>query len=115
MVRSAQGKNEIDVITVRSQFGQFADWPSMPHGFIVQTMNIVIAANNPKHPLYEACRQHVEDAITAATQPFPAAGLAVPNLYYWPTGGHRSPGPGTRPYLTIQGNTFYTQDNIPTG
>lgn len=111
---------EYAIMTVRSQYLDFALAPDFPHKFIKDVEAIVAISNDPNDRRYQPCRAQVENAYRAATEAAPPANLIVHDLYYWATAG--SPGPaGRNPkvaqhfhlYTTIQGNDFYTQDNVP--
>ncbi len=98
--------DEIGVITVRSQFGQFASYPNLPISFMAQVDLIVSLANSPGDSRAAANARHVGDAITAATEITPPVGIAGLGVVAWRTAGHGSPGTRFRAVMTLQGNTF---------
>lgn len=98
----------VDIITIRSQFGAFADYPDLPARFMRDPYMIVHLANAPNDPRSAKCAEHVKDAITAATEQSPPAGASVADVVAWRTENHGSPGPRFRMAITLQGNTFFT-------
>ncbi len=103
----------IDIITIRSQFGAFGDYPDIPARFMSPVYAMVHLANTPSDQRSAANAQHVQDAITAATEANPPADVKIANLVAWRTAGHSSPGARFVAAVTIQGNTFYTAEPIP--
>ena len=99
--------DEIPLITIRSQFGQFGLYPRLPVTFMAHVEEMIASANTPGSYLHAANLAHVRDAITAATEENPPADIAALGVVSWRTAGHGSPGPRFRAVVTVQGNTFF--------
>jgi len=100
-------KDEIGIITIKSQFGQFGLYPNLPPPFMAHVDAMVASANDASSSLHAANLQHVQDAVTAATEADPPADLVALAAVSWRTEGHGSPGGNFRAVVTVQGNTFY--------
>ncbi|WP_375391644.1 hypothetical protein [uncultured Sphingomonas sp.] len=103
-------RDETDIIKIKSQFGAFAQAPNLPVAFMQNVYDILRTANNTAYPKQAIFIQHVQNAITAATETLPPSDLIVANLYYWRTHGYKGPGGRSRLYKTLQGLDFYTQN-----
>ena len=104
---------EMAAIKKPGQFGGFSKAPNFAIGYMDNVDLILRYANDPKDPRRNRNRAQVRNAIKAATEALISANLVVPRLYYWLAKGVPGPGARAHPYTTIQGNTFYTQDNLP--
>lgn len=73
--RGAQ--NEIDILKAPGQFAGFANYPELPKNEQTNITEDLAVANAPQNPLHIVYMQHVEDAITAATESIvhPVAGF----------------------------------------
>ena len=99
--------NEIPLITIKSQFGQFGLFPRLPVTFMAQVEEMVASANSSGSYLHAANLAHVQDAILAATEASPPDEIAALGIVSWRTARHGSPGSNFRPVVTVQGNTFF--------
>lgn len=103
---------EMLIMKVRTQFAAFADAPNFPERFIKPVHDTVALSRTAGDPRAAPCLAQIDNAILASTEPRPPADCVKPDLYYWRTAAHGGPGPHCHPFETIQGNTFYTQDDI---
>ena len=99
--------DEIPLITIKSQFGEFGLYPKLPVQFMKHVNEMVSSANAPGSYLHDLNLQHVKDAILVATETVPPPDISALNVTSWRTEGASSPSARFRKVTTVQGNDFY--------
>src|ERR1700727_1555012 len=100
-------KDETDVVKMGNQFQGFGDYPKLDTK-IEQNIEVnIIVANDPHEHQQATYSQHVQDAITAASESIAHPVAGYPNATAWIIKGHHSPGPGFYVLGSEGNNTFY--------
>lgn len=102
--------NETQIITAHGQFQGFGNCPKgIPH----YADDDVKAANNPTHALRAEYYQHVQNAITAATESITPTVAGLPNATAWYAAGKGKPKGDFYPLQDVERNTFYGTGSGP--
>ena len=99
--------NETGIIKAPGQFLGFGNYPTIDPGKakdINDALHIANDAHDPRHAVYA---QHIQNAITAATESIARPVAGYPNATAWVTQNTKSPGPGFYVLGSVGNNTFY--------
>jgi hypothetical protein len=100
-------KNEIDIVKMGSQFEGFSSYPKIDPSKEKDILDTMTAVNKPHDRQQAAYAQHVQDAVTVATETMAHSLAGYPNATAWVTQGTPSPGPGFYVLGSEGNNTFY--------